>query len=125
MKKSRVLLIKTLITLVCILCCISTIAYGAGTISEKYTGELKEAAANNAANSMVNIISSVLGVIRTIGAVVALVIFMIVAIKYILASAGEKADIKKYLTTYVIGGLILFGASGILGIIKLILDKSF
>lgn len=35
-----------------------------------------------------------------------------------LASPGEKAEIKKHLTTYVIGAVVLFGASGILEIVK-------
>lgn len=121
MKINKKMVIRILITLLCIVYSISTVAY-AGFVNQfdgKITGD-----GEKGANAIVKIISSILGVVRTIGAAVALLIFMWVAIKYILASAGEKADLKKYLTTYVIGGLVLFGASGILTIIRKVLDNS-
>lgn len=122
MKVNKRILIRVLSILVCVLLCFSTITYGA-FVKDNFKGNIA-ADAEDGAGALVKIISSVLGVVRTIGAVVAIVIFMVVAIKYIIASAGEKADLKKYLTTYVIGGLILFGASGILEIIRQVLDKS-
>jgi hypothetical protein len=121
MKINKKMVIRILITLLCIVYSISTVAY-AGFVNQfdgQITGD-----GEKGANAIVKIISSILGVVRTIGAAVALLIFMWVAVKYILASAGEKADLKKYLTTYVIGGLILFGASGILTIIRKVLDNS-
>ena len=121
MKINKKMVIRILITLLCIVYSISTVAY-AGFVNQfdgQITGD-----GEKGANAIVKIISSILGVVRTIGAAVALLIFMGVAVKYILASAGEKADLKKYLTTYVIGGLILFGASGILTIIRKVLDNS-
>ena len=121
MKINKKMVIRILITLLCIVYSISTVAY-AGFVNQfngAITGD-----GEKGATAIVKIISSILGVVRTIGAAVALLIFMWVAVKYILASAGEKADLKKYLTTYVIGGLILFGASGILTIIRKVLDNS-
>ena len=43
-----------------------------------------------------SIITSVLAVIRIVGSAVALGILLVIAIKYMIASAGERADIKKY-----------------------------
>jgi hypothetical protein len=65
-----------------------------------------------------NIISAVLSVVRTAGAAIAIIILMTIAAKYIMASAGDRADIKKYAVNYVIGAVILFGATGILGIVQ-------
>lgn len=67
---------------------------------------------------IVQIISAVLGVVRTAGAAVAVIILMTIAAKYIMASAGDRADIKKYAVNYVIGAIILFGAAGILGVVQ-------
>lgn len=69
-------------------------------------------------DTVTNIISSVLAVIRTIGAGVAVAILMVIGCKYMLASAGERAEIKKYAVHYVIGAVVLFAASGLLGIIQ-------
>lgn len=88
-----------------------------------FTGEITGTAAN-AQKSAVKILSSILDIIRTIGAAIAVVILMVIACKYIVASAGDRADIKKYATTYIIGALILFGASGITSIVKTFVDKA-
>jgi len=64
------------------------------------------------------ILSVVLDVTRVAGAAVAIVILMVIGAKYIIASAGERADLKKYAVNYIIGALILFGATGILSMIK-------
>ena len=68
--------------------------------------------------AIVQIISAVLSVIRVAGGGIAVVILMVIAAKYIMASAGDRADIKKYAMNYIIGAIILFGATGILGIVQ-------
>lgn len=77
-----------------------------------------------AKNTTVNILGTVLSVIRTVGAAVAICILMVIGCKYIIASAGDRADIKKYALNYVIGAIVLFGASGILGIIQNFVDAA-
>lgn len=75
-------------------------------------------------NAVVQIISAVLSIVRTAGAGIAVVILMTIAAKYIMASAGDRADIKKYAVNYIIGAIILFGATGILGIVQKFVDAS-
>ena len=60
----------------------------------------------------------VLDVVRLVGAAVAVVMLMTIAAKYMIASSGDRADIKKYAFNYVIGAIILFAASGILTIVR-------
>ena len=57
------------------------------------------------------------GLISVIAAAVAIVILIWLAIKYMSAAPADKADIKKSAVTYVIGAVLLFAASGVLGII--------
>jgi type IV secretory pathway VirB2 component (pilin) len=75
-------------------------------------------------NAIQNIVGTILDIVRTIGATVAVVILMIIAGKYMIASAGDRADIKKYAVNYIIGALILFSASALLGMVKDVVDKS-
>lgn len=70
------------------------------------------------AEPLKKIMGTVLNVMRIAGAGIALIMVMVIGIKYAVASAGERADIKKYAITYATGALILFGASGILTIIR-------
>lgn len=113
---------KSIIFVICILlvCGISSNVFAAVT---EFTGEIT-GNATNAQSSATKILSSVLDIIRTIGASVAVIILIVIACKYIIASAGDRADIKKYAITYIIGALILFGASGITSIIKDFVDRS-
>ena len=76
------------------------------------------------ASAITKIISAVLGVVRTVGAAVAIIMLMTIAAKYIMASAGDRADIKKYAVNYVIGAIILFGTTGILGIVQNFVNTS-
>ena len=71
-----------------------------------------------------NIISTILDVVRLVGAAVAVIILIVIACKYIIASAGDRADIKKYAINYVIGAIILFATTGILSLIKQFIEDS-
>lgn len=113
---------KIIFSIICILTLFSNIFVDASVVSQ-FSGEIT-GSATNAQTSAIKILSSVLDIIRTIGAAVAVIILIVIACKYIIASAGDRADIKKYATTYVIGALILFGASGITSLIKNFIDNS-
>ena len=65
-----------------------------------------------------NITATVITSIRIIGIAVAIVMLLAVAMKYMTAAPGEKADIKKSAIQYVVGAIVLFGVVGILTIIS-------
>lgn len=73
---------------------------------------------SGAANSVTNIIGSFITIVRVIGTGVAIIMLIVMAIKYISAAPSEKAEIKKSATIYIVGAVILFAASAILGIIQ-------
>ncbi|MCX4255158.1 MAG: hypothetical protein OSJ63_07870, partial [Bacilli bacterium] len=111
MKKSLKRISIIILSILMILSLFSnTLAAGA----KDFTGEMSGDGVTDAKNSAVSILSSVLGVIRTAGAAIAVIILIVIACKYIIASAGDRADIKKYAVNYIIGALVLFGSSGIL-----------
>lgn len=55
----------------------------------------------------------IMGILTTLGMVVAVIVLMILGIKYMMGSAEEKAEYKKTMIPYLIGAALLFGASGI------------
>lgn len=73
---------------------------------------------SNAQGTVNNAIGIVLGVVQVVAAGVAVIMLIVLAIKYISASPEGKADIKKSAAQYVIGAVLLFGATGILGIVR-------
>lgn len=60
-----------------------------------------------------NIGNYIATIIRNIGIVLAVILLMILGIKYMIGSAEEKADYKKTMIPYLVGAICLFGASAI------------
>ena len=73
---------------------------------------------SGAAGSINNLIGSIITIVQVVGTGVAIIMLIVLAIKYISAAPGDKADIKKHAVVYVVGAIVLFAATGILGIVK-------
>lgn len=65
-----------------------------------------------------NITGTIISVVRIAGVAIAVVMLLTLAMKYMSAAPGEKADIKKSAIVYVVGAVVLFAVVGILGIIE-------
>lgn len=118
-------MLKIILMLFIIICIISltNIANAATVDSGSVTGFVTNSSVTGS-DTVIQIVASVLDVVRTIGAAVAVVILLVISGKYLMASAGDRADIKKYAFNYVVGAIILMSASGILSIIKEFVTKS-
>lgn len=55
----------------------------------------------------------IMGIIQTVGVVISVVILMVLGIKYMMGSAEEKAEYKKTMIPYLVGAILVFGASAI------------
>lgn len=73
---------------------------------------------SGATTKVSNVLSVIITIIRIAGVCIAIVMLLTIAMKYMTAAAGEKADIKKSAVQYVVGAIVLFGVVGILGIIS-------
>lgn len=61
---------------------------------------------------------NILGLIQWIGYAIAIGMLIYIGIKYVMSAANEKADLKKGLINYLIGAIIIFAASTIVGWVK-------
>ena len=61
--------------------------------------------------------NTIIGIIQAVGSIVAVVVLLILGIKYMMGSAEEKAEYKKIMLPYLIGAVILLLASNIVGAI--------
>ena len=73
---------------------------------------------SNAATNVTNIAGQVLNIVQIVGVAVATIMLTILGIRYVSLSPNEKAEYKKGLTIYVIGAVLLFGASMLIGVIR-------
>ena len=54
-------------------------------------------------------------ILRAIGTVLLVVVLMVLGIKYMMGSAEEKAEYKKTMIPYLVGAILVFGATQIAG----------
>lgn len=64
-----------------------------------------------------NTLGTAISVVRIVGTGIAIIMIMIIGVKYMIAAPGDRADIKKHAVPFVIGAVVLFGTSQILGVI--------
>lgn len=118
----KIFKILTIIIYILFTTCLMSNTYA--TISGSFNGNVSGLEAKDL-TSIKDILKAVLTIIRIVGVFIAVAILMIIACKYIIASAGDRADIKKYAISYIIGAIILFATSGIAAIIQKIVEESF
>lgn len=64
-----------------------------------------------------DVMGTIIIVIRIVGVGIAIIMTTYVAIKYMSAAPNEKAEFKKSATGLIVGAVVLFATSGILGIL--------
>ena len=69
-------------------------------------------------NDVSNIAGMVIYVIQIIAFAAAVIMLIFVGIKFLTASPEGKAEVKKIAVIYVVGAILLFAATGILGIVR-------
>ena len=62
-----------------------------------------------------NIIKTILGGVQGIGSIVSVLALVIIGVKYMLGSVEEKAEYKKTMLPYLVGAILLFLSSNIVG----------
>lgn len=109
---------KTLkIMAIVILTIISTLLITSNVLATGLDTEITPQASEAAANVQ-NIAGKVLNIVQIVGVAVATIMLTVLGIKYVSASPNEKAEYKKGMTIYVIGAVLLFGASMLIGVIR-------
>lgn len=79
-------------------------------------------ASNEAVDKIKTTSQSVITIAQVIGVGIAVIMLVVLAMKYMVSAPNEKAEIKKHAVVYIIGAVVLFGSVGILEIIKNLAD---
>mgnify|MGYP005777710145 FL=1 len=75
------------------------------------------------ANVITGRVNSIIGVIVTVGVIISAITLCILGIKYMVGSVEERAEHKKTMIPYIIGAVLLFAASSVVGIIANIVQN--
>ena len=106
--KKTIMVFLAMVVMFVALGTVSSMAVDAAGIA----GQLK-GTATSASGSVVNIGNQIIGIITTVGVVVAVIVLLVLGIKYMMGSASEKAEYKKTMIPYLVGAILIFGASAI------------
>lgn len=118
---SKMLISVLLITLI-VTILLSVDSYAAFSYS-MYNGTVIGGEATS--KPITQITSTVLTAIRVLGSGISMIMLTVIFIKYMLSSAGDKAELKKNLIPFTIGAVILFAASNIVGLMQKVAENMF
>ena len=112
MKKT--LKIITIMLIVLMMISVSTVVFADDFMNPKgMTGQDSKVNTNSISDLGQNIIR----IVGTVGMIAAVVVLIVLGIKYMMGSAEEKAEYKKTMLPYVIGAVLIFAASSVVSII--------
>lgn len=121
MKTTTVLKIVKILTIIMLVSIIfSNFAFATTGFDVKgnFTGTIENSEAKKTAQSVQDVLIVALTVTRIVGMAIAIIMLIVVGIKIMMASPSERANIKQYTMNYVIGAVVLLGASGIVAIVQ-------
>lgn len=111
-------LVKIALTILVLIVVIANISTCFATTPANFDfGGFNKTADSSLTNPVRDAAGAILSVVRIVGTGVAIIILAVVGMKYMIASPGDRADFKKAAIQYVIGAVIVFGASNILTIL--------
>ncbi len=65
---------------------------------------------DEARDSITSFGGQIVGILQVVGTVIAVLILVVLGIKYMMGSAEEKAEYKKTMMPYLVGALLIFAA---------------
>ena len=68
-------------------------------------------------NDLTKVGNNIVTIIQVVGIVIAVIVLLVIGIKYMMGSAEEKAEYKKSMMPYVIGAALIFAASALAQVI--------
>lgn len=104
-KKNAIVKIFCVILMVCMF-----LSFANSVFAELTPGDLKGDADLGDGQKLVN---TIIGWLTGIGMAVSVIVLLILGIKYMIGSAEEKAEYKKTMIPYLVGAVLVFGASAI------------
>lgn len=119
MHKKMIKIISILVIITYILSCVS-IVFGQEIDPLAVVGSGPDPSAGGAGvTTLYALGNSILGILQYVGAAVSIIATLILGMKYMYSSPDEKAEVKKKLIPYIIGGILVFGAVQLVKIVEI------
>lgn len=100
------------------------VAYGINSGDVKGTLSGIDGKGGNMGDGVKNIVKVVLGVVRIAGMGIAVIMILSFGIKYMVSMPADRAAMMKQSVVYLVGALLLFGASFIVGVVAEVVETA-
>ena len=115
MNKKTIKILSILLTFVMVITMMSTPVFAADGDAAEEGGlsspsGLTPSTGGNGTAQIQNLGEDLIGLLQTAGIVVAVVVLIVLGIKYMMGSTAEKAEYKKTMMPYFVGAILIFGA---------------
>lgn len=113
--KKQVKIISVLLIVLMALTMVSTSVFATVSIDQTIKDMAK--GSGKQPTEVVNLGKTIVTIMQTVGIVVAVVVLLVIGIKYMIGSAEEKAEYKKTMIPYIIGAILLFASTTIVNVV--------
>ncbi len=114
--KKQVKVVSIILMVIMVLTSLTSIVLAAPDLSGKID-EIGQGNANANTGKIITLGQTVVTIMQTVGIVVAVVVLLVLGIKYMMGSAEEKAEYKKTMIPYVVGAILIFAATTIVNVV--------
>ena len=68
-------------------------------------------------NDLTKVGNNIVTIIQVVGIVMAVIVLLVIGIKYMMGSASEKAEYKKTMIPYIVGAVLIFAGTSLVRVI--------
>lgn len=68
-------------------------------------------------NDLTEVGNNIVTIIQVVGIVIAVIVLLVIGIKYMMGSASEKAEYKKTMIPYIVGAVLIFAGTSLVRVI--------
>lgn len=113
MKKSIKVISTLLLTIMLVASIAGTVlAVDSNTVLNGLNGN-----GNVQTNDLTKVGNNIVTIIQVVGIVIAVIVLLVIGIKYMMGSASEKAEYKKTMIPYIVGAVLIFAGTSLVRVI--------
>lgn len=113
MKKSIKVISTLLLTIMLVASIAGTVlAFNPNTVLNGLNGN-----GNVQTNDLTKVGNNIVTIIQVVGIVIAVIVLLVIGIKYMMGSASEKAEYKKTMIPYIVGAVLIFAGTSLVRVI--------
>lgn len=113
MKKSIKVISTLLLTIMLVASIAGTVlAVDPNTVLNEINGN-----GNVQTNDLTKVGNNIVTIIQVVGIVIAVIVLLVIGIKYMIGSASEKAEYKKTMIPYIVGAVLIFAGTSLVRVI--------